>query len=343
MRARISRLLPVLSAALLFGAGTVLSKPFLSDVHPIMMAGMLYLSAGIGLAAWRLFKRSAEASIQRADLPRLSAAAIFGGLLGPILLMTGLARMPASSASLLLNFEAPLTALLAAALFNEHVGRPTVWGIALIAIGGAALTGLGPGNLGGARWAWIAVVAACLCWALDNNLTQRLSNRDPVQLAAVKGGVCGIVNVAAALALGAALPPLKLMGEIALIGLMSYGLSLVCYLISLRRIGTAKTAMYFALAPFIGASLAVVVLGERVTAPLLVAAAFMSAGAWLGAGEKHEHMHEHNEEHEHAHEHDEHHHHHAELIKGAHSHHHSHKGLVHTHPHEADTHHRHAH
>lgn len=332
-------LLPALAAPLLFGAGAALSKVQLEGVHPLMMAGLLYVSAGLGLGVWRLARPSAEARLMKGDLPRLSAVAFFGGLLGPALLMLGLSRLPAASASLLLNLEAPFTALLAAALFKETVGRRTGAGIALVTAGSAVLSGFegrGPG------WAYAAVAAACLCWAVDNNLTQKLSERDPVRVAAFKGAAAGLVNLGAAALLGAAWPAPARLGWIALIGLFSYGASLVCYLSALRRLGAARTAMYFALAPFAGAGLAVLALGEPATPSLLAAAALMGAGVWLSARERHEHAHRHEQEHEHLHVHDEHHRHaHARPVEGAHSHRHSHAGLAHSHPHEPDIHHRH--
>jgi drug/metabolite transporter (DMT)-like permease len=341
-RAKPRLFLPTFAAPILFGAGTALSKPFLTEVHPAMMAGFLYASAGIGLSAWRIISPSEETSLRRDDLSRLAAVIFFGGMLGPVLLMFGLARIPTSNASLLLNSEAPLTSLLAAALFHEHVGGFTALAVLLITAGGIALAGFKPI---GASASWVcgsaAVAAAALCWAIENNLVQALSERDPVQVAASKCTVAGAVNVVMALALGASLPSVRTLGEIACIGLVSYGASLACYLASIRRIGAAKTSMHFALAPFFGAAIAVAVLGESVTAALAAAAALMGFGIWLSAREEHVHEHTHEQEHEHLHAHDEHHRHHAGRIEGPHSHRHSHIGLRHTHPHDPDIHHRH--
>lgn len=330
-------LLLALASPLLFGAGTAFSKALLADVHPVLMAGLLYLAAGIGLAAWRLANRSAEASLAKGDVPRLAAVALCGGVAAPALLMLALARWPASSASLALNLEAPLTAALAWALFREHIGRRTAAGIALIAAGCAVLGGTSAsGGAGG-----LLVMAACLFWALDNNLTQGLSGKDPVQIAAAKGLVAGASNTAAAMLLGASLPAPPKLGSIALIGFLSYGVSLVCFLAALRRLGAARTTMYFSLAPFAGTGLAILVLREPAAPPLAAAAALMGAGLWLGARDSHEHEHSHEEEHEHLHAHDEHHRHHEEYPAGAHSHRHAHSGLRHSHPHVPDIHHRH--
>lgn len=330
-------LLLALAAPLLFGAGTAASKAVLAGVHPVLMAGLLYLSAGAGLAVWRWTAPSPEAAPTKQDLPRLAAITVSGGIVAPALLMFALSKWPASSASLALNLEAPLTALLAWSMFHEHIGRRTGLGIVLVAAGCAVLTGTGQaGGLGGA-----AVSAACFFWALDNNLTQALSGKDPVRIAAVKCLGAGTFNTFAAVLLGAAVPGPGQLGAIALIGLLSYGASLVFFLASLRRLGTARATMYFALAPFAGAAIAVLVLGEPPTPGLLAAALLIGAGVWASAGERHEHGHSHEEEHEHLHAHDEHHRHHIEYPEDAHSHRHTHAGLHHSHPHVPDIHHRH--
>lgn len=332
------RLAPAIAAPVLFAGGAVFSKPLLATVDPVMMAGLLYLSAGLALSLWRLALSSAETPVQKGDVPRLAAVALFGGLAAPLLLMLGLSRIPAASASLLLNLEAPLTALLAAALFREHVGGRTAVGVALVAAGSASLAGLAArGDLLG----YAAVAAACLCWALDNNLTGTLAERDPLQVAAVKGSAAGACNLGLALLLGARVPGAARMGAIAAIGAVSYGASLAFYLMSLRRLGAARTAMFFGLAPFFGALLAVSVLKEPLTPALAIAAALMALGTWIGTGDGHEHLHAHEQAHEHLHVHDEHHGHHARPVAGPHSHPHSHAGLSHSHPHEPDIHHRH--
>lgn len=336
-----SGLIPALAAAVLFGGGAALTKARLAGVHPVLMAGLLYLSAGLGLGVWRLLRPSREAGVTRADLPRLAAVAACGALAAPALLMIGLAAMPASHASLLLNLEAPLTALLAWALFNERVGRRAALGVVLVTLGAAALSGLDGGGRA-ALWAYAAVLGACFFWALDNNLMQRLSEKDPLQVSALKCAAAGAFNAAAGLALGGTLPRGAALGWIALIGLLSYGVSLACYLAALRRLGAARTALYFCLAPFFGAAVAVIFLREPLTAALGAAAALMGAGVWLAAAERHEHVHVHDGTHEHLHVHDAHHEHdHARSVEGSHSHPHSHEGLSHSHPHDPDIHHRH--
>jgi drug/metabolite transporter (DMT)-like permease len=187
------------------------------------------------------------------------------------------------------------------------------------------------------------VAGACLAWAVDNNLSQKLSAKDPVQVAAVKGLAAGSFNLVLALSLGASLPSGRSLGLMAAVGLLSYGLSLVCFLRSLRLIGAARTGACFSLAPFIGAAAGVFFLGEPFSARLALAASAMAAGLWLMGSERHEHSHRHEGLHEHRHSHDEHHRHsHAGGEgSGEHSHPHSHEGLGHSHPHQPDIHHRH--
>jgi len=348
--ARFDRLLPAIAGPVLFGMGVVASKPLLSRVDPVLAAGLLYLGSGIGLGILglsRLFlSRSAkEAPLAKADLPWLCGAVIMGGMVAPVLLMLGLASVPANSTALLLNLEAPLTALLACLVFHEPLGLRSGPGIALVVLGGAALTWTGR-PLAGLPWGGLAVTGACLAWAFDNNLSQRICAKDPVQIAAVKGLAAGACNMALAACLGARMPAVADAARLGLIGLLSYGLSLSCFLMSLRLIGTARTGAFFALAPFIGAGAACLFLHEPVTAGLVWAAVLMGSGIGLTLSETHEHEHGHFGRHEHRHTHDAHHQHRhdpSEASSAEHSHPHSHEGLSHSHSHYPDIHHRDAH
>jgi drug/metabolite transporter (DMT)-like permease len=278
---------PALIAPLLFGLGAVASKALLTDISPVLLAGLLYLGSGLGLGAvWLLRPRSsglAGQPLERADLPWLSGAIICGGVAGPVLLMLGLVRTPASAASLLLNLETAFTALLAWSLFGEKGTARLVCGIALVLAGGAVLSWPERGATAHGHWAGsLLVAAACLAWGLDNNLSQRISAKDPVSIAAIKGLVAGIVNASLALASGASIPAPALLMKAALLGFLSYGVSLVCFILSLRRIGSARTGLYFALAPFFGAVAGLLFLREPFTARLALAAGLMAAGAVLG-------------------------------------------------------------
>ncbi|MGV8907771.1 MAG: DMT family transporter [Propionicimonas sp.] len=333
-----------LVAAVLFGVSTPLAKVLLGELSPWMLAGLLYLGSGVALACWRLARGHRGQRIARSELISLIGAIGFGGILAPVLLMAGLAGMPASGASLLLNAEAVLTVAIAWLLFGEHVNRRTMAGFALILAGVLVLGWQGQALFGGWR-PTLALLAACLCWALDNNLTRRVTSVDATWLAMVKGLVAGPVNLAVAFALGGALPtPLVVAGAMSL-GAVSYGLSLSLFIGGLRSLGTARAGAYFSTAPFFGGLLAVA-LGEPVSSFLVVAAVLMGGGVWLHVSEHHEHSHSHERvSHDHWHVHDDHHQHHAEPVAAGvrHRHAHVHEPITHSHSHFPDIHHRHGH
>ncbi|MGB3810982.1 MAG: EamA family transporter, partial [Parvibaculum sp.] len=188
---------------------------------------------------------------------------------------------------------------------------------------------------------------ACLCWGIDNNLTRKLSSADPVQIAMIKGLVAGTINLLIATINGAHLPSVGILLAVGVVGFFGYGVSLALFVLGLRHLGTARTGAYFSLAPFVGAVLAVLMLGEPLSATLLIAGCLMGLGIWLHLSERHDHEHVHREiEHEHRHSHDAHHQHQhrPDMTPGEpHTHRHRHAPLVHRHPHYPDLHHRHDH
>lgn len=338
----------LLSAAL-FGASTPLAKALLGDISPWMLAGLLYLASGVGLAVLHLIRRvrsgpSSEAPLARRDLPWLAAVILAGGVAGPVLLMVGLGTTPASTASLLLNLEGLFTLGIAWVVFRENVDRRIALGAAAILAGALLLSWSGgPEGIG---WGAVAIAGACLAWGIDNNLTRKLSSADPLQIAMLKGAVAGTVNVALALSVGAALPSAGPLLGAAVVGFLGYGVSLTLFVLALRHLGSARTGAYFSLAPFAGAAVAILAFGEPVTGRFVAAAALMGVGLYLHLVERHEHRHRHElTRHEHRHVHDEHHQHEHEGWEGPepHSHPHAHKPLVHAHAHYPDIHHRHTH
>ncbi len=343
-----------LVAAALFGASTPAAKWLLSSygqLSPWLLAGILYLGSGLGLGLMRVVTRLmgraiVEAPLRGRDWGWLGAATFFGGIIGPVLLLAGLARMGAGSASLLLNLEGVFTAGLAWFVFKEHFDRRIFLGMVLILSGGMVLTWTG-GDLHSGGGGTLLVAGACFCWALDNNLTRRISGSDALQIAMVKGLVAGTMNTVLALGMGhleGSLPQYLTGG---LIGFLGYGLSLLCFVLALRHIGTARTGAYFSLAPFVGAVIALGVGGEPFTWRLAVAGGLMAAGVFLHLTERHGHEHVHDEmAHEHLHWHDEHHQHPHDPVDPAsepHSHPHRHEPLRHIHGHFPDLHHNHRH
>jgi len=343
-------ILYALLSAALFGASTPLAKALVREVSPLMLAGLLYLGSGLGLAAWIGMRRLAGAGralrLNAADWPWLVAAVVCGGIAGPALLMYGLVSAQASAASLLLNLEAVFTALIAWSVFRENVDRRIFVGMAAIVAGGVVLSWSEAPTAHGMAGA-LLIAGACLCWALDNNFTRRVSAGDAVTLAAAKGLVAGCANLALALAQGASLPAAPPIAAAAALGLVGYGVSLVLFILALRDLGTARTGAYFSVAPFFGAALALALLGERVGPAFWLAAGLMGLGVWLHVSERHEHEHVHEPlVHTHEHLHDEHHQHaHGPAGPGSepHTHEHRHTALRHRHPHYPDLHHRHGH
>ena len=341
-----------LAAAALFGASTPLAKRLVASIDPQLLAGLLYAGSGVGLgivvAVRRMLAARAHtplASLARADIPWLAAAIAVGGVVGPILLVFGLRATPASSASLLLNFESVLTALVAWFVFREHVAARTAVGMLCIAGGGVTLTW--PSETPSAQGGALLIILACACWALDNNLTRKISAGDALSIACLKGLAAGTVNVLLAFALGATWPAGKDAAAAALVGFFGYGLSLVLFIVALRGLGAGRTGAYFATAPFIGAAFALATATDALTLPLTLAGVLMAFGVGLHLTERHEHWHEHEAlEHEHPHVHDEHHRHAHDAGwdgREPHTHRHAHAPLAHAHPHFPDVHHRHGH
>ena len=337
--------LAALGAALLFGVGTPAAKLLLESASPWMLAGLLYLGSGVGLWLFRLVRHQPRVRLSGAETGWLAAAIASGGVFAPVLLMWGLARMPAADASLLLNAESVFTALIAWFVFKENFDRRIALGMALIVAGAALLSW--PGQMrGGTVLPALAALGACLLWALDNNLTRRVALVDASFIAMTKGLAAGTTNVLLAWLAGAETPGPVVALAAATVGFASYGASLVLFVVGLRYLGAARTGAYFSTAPFAGAVLALL-LGDPLTLQLAVAGALMAAGVWLHLSERHSHSHRHEPlEHAHMHVHDDHHRHdHAEPVspETRHSHLHRHEPLTHAHEHFPDAHHRHQH
>ena len=341
-----------LGAATLFGLSAPLAKPLLAAAGPLMLAGLLYLGGGLGLTLFRLLRWGLreegprEAALGARDMGLMAAIIVLGGGLGPFLMLLGLGRLTAVSASLLLNLEGVFTILLAVLFFGEHLGtRETVSASAIVA--GAVLLSAGPGRLSDDILGVLALAGACLAWAVDNNLTQRVSLKDPVRVVQVKALGAATSALLLARMTGQDLPPGPTVWKALLLGAASYGASIVLDTYALRLLGAAREAAFFATAPFIGALAAVPLLGDRLGSMQLAAGGLMATGVMLLLSERHGHLHTHEAlEHEHLHVHDVHHQHaHAPWVdvREPHSHLHQHLLLVHDHPHVPDAHHRHQH
>lgn len=306
-----------------------------------MVAGLLYIGAALAVAPIVGTPRQALGSVRRGGW-QLAIAVLAGGLAGPLLLTSGLARTPAATGSLLLNLEVAATAMIAAAVFHEHLGRRVVAGVALVTAAGVLLTWSGTPEL---RAGALLVIGASLCWGLDNSVTAQLDSVAPEHITLAKGVIAGTTNVIIALVLGASVPGLWVV--VALVtGAIGYGASITLWVTGARDLGAARGQLVFSLAPFVGATVAWTAFGDHASGTQLVALGIALAGAVLVVGSGHAHPHSHQAtEHIHEHWHDAHHHHdHAGSDIGEpHTHPHEHQPLVHAHPHVPDLHHRHVH
>ena len=338
-----------LLAAALFGASTPFAKLLVGEMSPVLLGGLLYLGSGVGLAIARLLRDRAwrASGLVPREWPWLLGAILFGGVLGPVALMFGLTYTSGATASLLLNLEGVLTALLAWVAFRENADRRIVLGMVAIVAGGVVLS-WPAGEANASHWPGpLAITVACLCWAIDNNLTRHVSGTDALFIAGTKGLIAGVVNSALALLWGAHLPDAGILLATMSVGLLGYGISLVLFVLALRGLGTARTGAYFSIAPFMGAVVALVLLDEPTTPAFWLAGGLMALGVWLHLMERHEHEHAHEPlDHRHPHRHDEHHQHdHGPEWDGKepHGHLHQHNVVTHHHPHFPDIHHRHSH
>jgi drug/metabolite transporter (DMT)-like permease len=346
-------ILYALASAALFGISTPAAKVLLGTIDPAVLAGLLYCGAGIGIGLLRrltprLFSsaNARQAPLQRKDVPWLAAAIAAGGVVGPLLLMLGLARTEAATASLLLSLEGAATALLAWFVFHENFDRRVALGMICLVVGAVILSWSGTPSLQNVLGP-LAILFACIVWGLDNNLTRKASLADPLQITEWKGLVAGPANILIGLCAGASIPWSPALLLAAVTGFFGYGLSLALYVLAIRDLGAARASAYFSTAPFLGAVVSVVALGENVTFALFAAGILMGLGVWLHVTERHEHEHIHDvTAHVHPHMHDEHHRHeHApdDPAGEPHTHWHQHGPLRHAHPHTPDMHHVHRH
>ena len=340
-------ILQALIAALFFGASAPIAKLLLGDdIAPIFLAAFLYLGSGAGTFLFRLTQRmlskDAEADIKSPDIKWLAGAIIVGGILAPIILMISLQNTPASTASLLLNFEGVGTTLIALLFFKEAIGRRAWIAILVITLASIFLStnfdegfGLSLGALG--------IILACVLWGVDNNFTRNISGKDPLAIVAWKGLVAGTFSFFLAYFLGNTLPSLTVILGTLVLGFVSYGLSTMLFIRSMRGLGAARTSALYGTAPLAGVLLSIFLFGEIPSFSFVIAAVLMIGGALLLINEEHSHSHTHTAMfHEHSHSHDDSAHGH-DTAKGVHSHEHEHPAEEHEHDHMPDIHHRHGH
>jgi drug/metabolite transporter (DMT)-like permease len=342
-----------LLAAILFASSTPLSKLLIGDINPIPMAAFLYLGSGAGAFLIRTLmkirnpERKSEAKLTHKDLPWLLGAIISGGVLAPIVLLFGLRITPASTASLLLNFEGVATALIAAVFFKEAIGKRVTWSIVLITLASIIL------SFTWGEWGFslgiFLILGACVFWGIDNNFTRNISDRDPLQIVMFKGLGAGSFSLILALVLNTPMPKVGTILLASGLGVISYGLSIALIIRAMRGLGSARAYAWYGSAPFISLLLSLIIFRERPSLNMWVGLGLMIIGAWLMVTERHSHLHVHPLlAHEHAHQHPDAHHTHTHegldpSTTISHSHLHEHDPLEHEHEHTPDIHHRHEH
>nr|WP_292522476.1 DMT family transporter [Methanoculleus sp.] len=352
---------PVICAlltAILIGGSAPFTKLLIDGAGPLALAALVSLGSGSGALLFSLFgtasgtrRSNMEAPPGRNDIPWLIGVTLFGGVLAPVTLIFSLPGTAAATAALLLNFEAVATTLIAAAVVGEWVSRRVWVALGCITASCIILTYDPAAGLGLSLPA-LGILLTCLFWAVDNNLGQRLSAKDPLIVISVKGIGSGTVTFLAALAAGEALPAPVTAAAAMIVGFLCYGgLTSILFLLALRGIGAARAGSLLAVSPFFGVFFSLLLFAELPTSAFYVALPIMALGAWLLISEEHTHPHRHPKiVHEHRHRHDDLHHDHTHAAgdppfsaSGEHSHMHAHTEIFHEHPHQPDIHHRHSH
>ena len=271
-------------AASLYALNAPVSKLLLKDVPPTMMAGMLYLGAGIGMTLMGLVRSKTgngkqEMQLTKKDLPYTLGMVILD-IAAPIFLMIGLSRTTAANVSLLNNFEIVATSIIALLIFKERIGKRLWIAINLITLSSILLS-VEDSSSFSFSFGSLYVLAACVCWGLENNCTRCLSKSDPLEIVVIKGFGSGIGSVIIGLAVGEALPLWGDILKILLLGFVSYGLSIYFYVYAQRDLGAAKTSAYYAVSPFIGVLLSFIIFREIPGVLFFIALAIMIAGTWM--------------------------------------------------------------
>lgn len=333
-----------LLAALLFGASAPAASRLAGDVPTLVLAGLLYIGAGLFVLP-SVVRRPPTPLALRRDWKPASVAIIFGGAVGPALLVAGLARTSAATASILLNLELAATVFFAATLFREHLGRRVVLG-ALVVTGAGMILVWEPGadlSIGA-----LLIAGACVAWGIDNGVTANIDQLSPEHVVLLKGAMAGAANLLLGLGFAEDTNGINASAVVAalLVGAAGYGASIVLWVKGARDLGAARGQVIFATAPFIGVLIAWIVLGESTSAVQLVAVGLAGIGVAMSIESAHAHGHSHEaaeHEHEHSHDDDHHDHRHEHPVGGRHTHQHTHRSQVHVHAHVPDLHHRHSH
>lgn len=336
-----------LLSAFLFGLATPAAKILLGELNPFLLAGLLYLGAAIGvspLVAREKTLQHIRPEISGRQYLYITGAVLCGGFLGPTLLLFGLKAAHASSVAIWLNMELVATAIIGVFLFDDHLDRNGWFGVILALAAGLVMT-VSEGSSG--LIAALLVTAACFSWGFDNHFTALIDCMTPSQITLIKGIIAGSVNVIIGLSLSLHSAGFLLVFKALILGAVSYGASIVLYVMAAQQLGATRGQILFSSSPFFGVGLAVILLGEQIQITHIGAICCLSGAIFFSNRVKHDHPHSHHDlTHTHLHNHDDEHHDHEHPppeTKGPHSHAHQHRKITHSHPHYPDIHHRHEH
>lgn len=349
MKNRTTAIFMAILAAALFGISSPVSKLLLAEIPPALMASLLYFGAGFGMLAINIIKtlskrEQIEAKMTKKEMPYIIGMIILD-VAAPVFLMLGLTMSTAANASLLNNFEIVATSLIALLIFKEAIGKRMWIAILLITLSSIILSVKDLSSFSFSTGS-LFVILASLCWGFENNCTRMLSLKDPLQIVVVKGFGSGAGSLVIALVLKQYSTNLLYLSLALLLGFVAYGLSIFFYIIAQRELGAARTSAYYAVAPFIGVLLSIIIFGQQMSVSFIIALVIMIIGAFLAGVEYHKHIHVHGEiTHEHRHNHSDNHHFHEHnyKVEYEHSHFHTHEKTEHIHEHTPDMHHAHSH
>lgn len=280
-----------LLAAVLYAVNSPFSKLLLEEVSATMMAAFLYLGAGVGLFIVGGLQRATgrkekELPLTRKELPYTIGMVVLD-IAAPIFLMLGLSMTTAANASLLNNFEIVATSIIALAVFKEAISKRLWIGIALVTLSSMILSFEDMSSLS-FSYGSIFVLLACVCWGFENNCTRMLSSKNPLEIVVIKGFGSGLGSLVIALVIGETLPSLLSIAGALVLGFVAYGLSIYFYIYAQRDLGAAKTSAYYAVAPFVGAGLSLLIFREWPSVPYIVALVIMLAGTYFASSDSKE-------------------------------------------------------
>ncbi|HAN20328.1 MAG: hypothetical protein A2Y15_08430 [Clostridiales bacterium GWF2_36_10] len=349
MNKNTSAILMAIMAAVLFGLSSPISKLLLTKISPVLIASLLYFGAGLGMLLINIGKKiykkeQIEARMTQKELPYIIGMIILD-VAAPVSLLIGINMTTSANASLLNNFEIVATSFIALVIFKESIGKRMWVAILLITLSSMILSIKDFDSLSFSIGS-IFIILACICWGFENNCTRKLSLKDPMQIVVIKGFGSGFISLIIALSLNQNCTNILYLLIALLLGFISYGLSIYFYIFAQRELGAARTSAYYAIAPFIGVILSILIFDQEITISFIIALFIMIIGAYLAVAERHRHLHIHEEiihEHRHSHNDNHHKHTHVDLFNEEHSHVHTHKKIKHTHIHTPDIHHTHSH